>query len=194
MRVNNLNCAFNPSNFTVSYPKNYEEENLLDEEKKKKENDLFEEVITELKSDMSRLGMDCSYSSEILLREIAMNILLMNRIKLQVICKSLLRDRKLLRKDYVMSKNDRNIERTQKSISYDLYLGEEEVHPLFERFLPKLQKQINEGLKQLGLLPQQQVERQKIVLVEKLKKRLIDLRTNDQQYTVDATIQNEKTL
>src|SRR3989344_2989206 len=192
MNINNLDSAFNPSDFGVFYPQNHEEADLLDEDRKKKENELYEEVVHELKSDMFKLGMENSYSSEILVRQVAQNVLLMNRIKFQIICRGLLRDKKLLKKDYVMDKNDRYSGKSQKSISYEHYFGEEEIHPLFDKFIPKLQKQINDVLKQLGLLPQQQVERQKIILVEKLKKRLIDLKTNEQQYTVDAIIENKR--
>ncbi len=194
MNINNLDSAFNPSDFGVYYPETYKEEDLLNKDKQKRENDLYEEVVKGLKEDMEKLGVESSYSSEILIREVALNILLMNRIKSQIICKGLLRDEKLWKKNYTSSKVDGYSGKSNKSISYDYFPGEQEIHPLFDKLIPKLQKQINEGLKLLGLLPQQQVERQKIILVEKLKKRLISLENNRQSYIVDAIIEKKSKL
>jgi len=191
MEINNLDNVFNPSDFGVSYPQTYQEEELLNEDKKKREHLLYEEVVNGLKKDMSELGLKNSYSAEILIKEVAMNILLMNRIKYQIICKGLLRDEQIWKRSHTSNNKDHYSGKSQKSISYEYYPGEQEIHPLFDKLIPKLQKQVNEGLRQLGLLPSQQVERQKVVLVEKLRKRLIDLKTNESQYTIDAIIENK---
>ena len=192
MNVNNLDSAFNPSDFGVYYPENYEEEDLLNKDKQKRENDLYEEVVNGLKADMEKLGVEISYSSEILIREVALNILFMNRLKSQIICKGLLRDEKLWKKSYVSYNRDHYSGKSNKSISYDYFPGEQEIHPLFDKLIPKIQKQINEGLRQLGLLPSQQIERQKVILVEKLKKRLISLENNEGSYTADLIMERKK--
>ena len=152
MKINNLDSVFNPADFGIVYPQNQEEEQLLDENKKKAENELYTEVITGLKLDMSRLGIENSYSSEILLREVAMNILLMNRIKTQIICRGLLRNKKIFKPEYIsMTKEPIAKTKESKTFYYDTYISaEEEIHPLFENFIPKLQKQITEGLQHLG--------------------------------------------
>ena len=192
MNINNLDSAFNPADYGVYYPENYEEEDLLNKDKQKRENDLYDEVVNGLKEDMAKLGVEISYSSEILIREVGLNILLMNIIKSQIICKGLLRDEKLWKKSYTSDKNDRYSGKSSKSISYDYFPGEQEIHPLFDKLIPKLQKQINEGLRQLGLLPSQQIERQKVMLVEKLKKRLISLENNESSYTADLIMERKK--
>ena len=183
-----IDSVFNPSDFGISYPQTYTDEELLNEDKKKRENSLYEEVVNGLKNDMSELGLKSSYSAEILVREVAMNILLMNRIKYQIICKGLLKDEEVWKKSYVSEKITQYPNKS-KSISYERYPGEQEIHPLFNKLIPTLQKQINDGLKQLGLLPSQQVERQKLVLVEKLKKRLMEIRTPTETYTADAVVE-----
>lgn len=161
-----LDAVFNPAQFGVTYPESWEEESALDEDKRKQENDLYCEVINGLESDLEKLGMELTYSAKIVVREIAMNLVLLERIKTQFICRGLLRHKQELKKSYV-SEN-----KSSKSLSYEnFFTNEEEIHPLFDRLVPKLQKQINDGLKSLALLPVQQIERQKLVIVKKLRQR-----------------------
>jgi len=46
---------------------------------------------------------------------------------------------------------------------------------LFDKLIPRLQDQINKGLKQLGLLPVQQIEKQKLTIIKKLKQRFEEI-------------------
>lgn len=127
---------------------------------------------------MEGLGMSLTYSSRIIINEIAMNILLLNRIKFQIICKGLLRDKKVLKADHTTCKRDlADPSKVSRSFSYDLFHihGNEEIHPLFDKLIPRLHDQINKGLKQLGLLPVQQIEKQKLTIIKKLKQRFEEI-------------------
>jgi len=59
----------------------------------------------------------------------------------------------------------------------------EEIHPLFDKLIPRLQKQINGGLKKLGLLPCQQIEKQKLTIIKKLRQRYEQI---DKEYSIKA--------
>jgi len=173
-KTKEIDNVFDPSSFRILYCENSKDEDVFDEKKKKAENDLYEEIVEGLKSDLEKLGMELTYSSKIIIGEIAMNILLLNRVKFEIICKGLLRDKKILKPEYISSKRDSaRPSNTSKSISYEILHvhGDEEIHPLFDKLIPKLQKQINEGLKSLGLLPVQTIERQKLTIIKKLRQK-----------------------
>ena len=180
----NLDRVFNPSDYTVVYSEDPAKEDLYNEKKKKAEDDLYNEVVRGLKADMENLGMNITYSSEIIIGEVAMNILLLNRIKFQIICRGLLRDKQELKRSDVSYKKDAAYPSKKfESISYERYPMNEEIHPLFDKLIPKLQKQINDGLKKLGLLPCQQIEKQKLTIIKKLRQRYEEI---DREYSVKA--------
>jgi len=182
----NLDRVFNPSDYKVVYNEEPTNEELYNEKMKKAEDDLYREVVLGLESDMENLGMSLTYSSRMIINEIAMNVLLLNRIKFQIICKGLLRDKKVLKADHTTSKRDPAYPtKVSKSISYDVFHihDNEEIHPLFDKLIPKLQDQINKGLKQLGLLPVQQIEKQKLTIIKKLKQRFEEI---DKEYSIKA--------
>ena len=178
-KTNNLDRAFNPSSFEVVYYEDVMEEEAKDEKKKKCENDLYNEVFVGLEIDMKNLGMDLTYASKILISEVAMNILLLNRIKFQLICRGPLRERKILKKTHTSLEKSSDYSLKKSTSKWDFYdyfpANEETIHPLFDKLLPKLQKQINDGLKALGLLPSQTIERQKLVIIKKLKQQCASL-------------------
>ena len=182
----NLDRVFNPSDYKVVYNEEPTNEELYNEKMKKAEDDLYREVVLGLESDMENLGMSLTYSSRMIINEIAMNVLLLNRIKFQIICKGLLRDKKVLKADHTTSQRDSAYpSKVSKSISYDVFHihDNEEIHPLFDKLIPKLQDQINKGLKQLGLLPVQQIEKQKLTIIKKLKQRFEEI---DKEYSIKA--------
>ena len=171
-----LNGVFDPSDLGVFYYNTLEIE-FADKKKKKAENEIYNEVVNGLKLDMIESGARITYSSEILIREVAMNNVLMNRIKTEMICRNPLRKKQVLKQDVIRNKrNFENPRESSKSFFYDVtVLEEDEIHPLFDKFIPKLQKQINDGLKALGLLPSQLMERDKVVIVKKLRQRYENL-------------------
>ena len=184
-KTNNLDCAFNPSAFEVMYPEKATEKEILNEQKKKCENELFNEIIEELENDLKNLGMDITYSSRILIGEVAMNLLFLNRTKAEMICRGPLREKRKLRKTFVCrKKTDTYPPKLYETTDYDYYpSNNEDINPLFDKLMPRLQKQINDGLKALGLLPSQTIERQKLVIVKKLRQQYENIET---EYSVRA--------
>jgi hypothetical protein len=182
----NLDRVFNPSDYKVFYNENSTKEDIYDEKKKKAEDDLYKEVVQGLEADMENLGMNLTYSSRMIINEIAMNVLLLNRAKSELICKGVLTEKKAIKASYISSKKDPAYPtKTSKSIDYEVFPihGSEEIHPIFDKLISKLHDQINKGLKQLGLMPVQQIERQKLTIIKKLKQRYEEI---GQEYSVKA--------
>ena len=179
IKTENLDKAFNPSDFKVIYFENVTENEAKDEEKKKRENCLYQEIVGGLERDMEELGIKITYSSKIIINEIAMNILFLNRTKAQLICRGPLRERKILKKTHTSLEKSSDYSLKKSTSKWDFYdyfpSNNEEIHPLFDKLLPKLQKQINDGLKALGLLPSQLMERDKVVIVKKLRQQYENL-------------------
>ena len=173
MNTEKLDCIFNPSQYEVIYSEEVDKDSSLNEEKKKREDKLYKEIVDGLESDMINLGMDLTYSAKMVIREVALNLVLLGRIKLHLIGRGLLKNKTIVKPDYIVTKRDAAYpSKISRSISYEReYLDQEEIHPVFDTLLPKLQKQINDGLKALGLLPSQQIERQKLVIVKKLRQK-----------------------
>lgn len=184
-KTKEIDNVFAPSSFSVNYPSERKEEDLMNEKKKQGEEKIYKEVVLGLESDLKNLGMDLTYSSKIIIREIAMNTVLINRIKLYFVCRGLLRDKRMIKPIYTVNKQDSACpSKTTKSIAYEeQFLYEEEINPVFDKLLPKIQKQINEGLKALALLPVQQIERQKITIIKKLRQRCNAL---DKEYIIET--------
>ena len=173
-----LNGVFDPSNLGVFYYNTLEIE-IATEWKKKEENEIYTEVINGLKSDLINLGFELTYSSEILIGEVALNIILMNRLKTEMMCKDPLRERKVLKPEQINTHKNFELPRDSfKVMRYSIeFLEEKEIDPLFGKLIPQLQKQINDGLKALALLPCQQIERQKLVIIKKLRQRYENVST-----------------
>lgn len=64
------------------------------------------------------------------------------------------------------------------------------IHPLAE-YIEKLEKQLIFLLKQLGLLPEQVIERERIMIVKRLKKKLFEYEKGDNAYQVEAICETE---
>lgn len=189
-KTEEIESVFNPSNFGVFYYNVFEIE-VADQKKQEAENKLYEEVRKGLKSDLVSLGFEPTYSSEILIGEVALNIILMNRLKTEMMCKDPLRESKVLKPQRIYNKKEFECPRESvKSIIYDLkYLENKEIDPLFDKLIPQLQKQIKDGLKVLGLLPVQQIERQKMTIVKKLRQRYENLQ---EEVAIKATKEKNK--
>ena len=172
IKTRNLDIVFNPAQFRVSY---YADEpdigDAKNKEKKRIESDLYYEVTEGLESDLQNLGIEMTYSAKLMIREIAQNMIIMKRIKQLIICSGVLKTKFEFKKTNTYFRTDMNFHRESKSDFYEQLHNGREVDPLLESYLPKLQKQINEGLKALGLLPVQQIERQKLTIVRKLRQR-----------------------
>lgn len=184
IKSKNLDIVFNPAQFRISY---YADEPNIDDaknkEKKRAESALYHEVTEGLESDLQNLGMGVTYSAKLIIREVAQNMIIMGRIKQLIICSGVLKTKFEFKKTNTYFRTDMNFHRESKSDFYEQLHNGRKVDPLFESYLPKLQKQINDGLKSLALLPVQQIERQKLVIVKKLKQKYKNM---EEEYSIKA--------
>jgi len=191
--LNYLGGIFNLSQFRLQYPEHPSEDTILDENKKGTENETYLNIVSGLESDLEGLGVDVTYTARIIIGEVAMNLLFIQRVKAHLICKDLLVEKRILKKNHISS--EKNYDYSHKKTTstrnfYDYYpSNNHSVHPLFEKLIPQLQKQINNGLKSLGLLPSQQSEKRKMIIVQKLRERCEQL---DKEYTIRA--ESEKSI
>ena len=83
----NLDRVFNPAKFRTTYYNEFSDwREKEDKEKKEIEENLYNEVIEGLESDLKMLGMEPTYSAKIIIREIAQNMILLGRTKGLIIC------------------------------------------------------------------------------------------------------------
>lgn len=166
-----LNHAFNFSNFNVVKYENSVEKKELIEHRKEKEDKLFNEVVKNLTEDLEFLGFEKTYSSEIIINMVAQNIVLMHRFKLKTAFNKLIIPESKFVCEKIITTRQYYSGKTRNEKYYDNILIGEKIDPLYEKYLPKLQKQISDGLKSLGLHPTQLVERQKITIVKKIRQK-----------------------
>jgi hypothetical protein len=181
MVISGLKRIFDPSHFYVVTDVNVERDRKSGPELNKKlseqETKRFDEIVRELEEDLKEMGLNLTFASGIIINEIAMNLIILQKVLFQSAAVPFV---DVIHKDIVLLKKDfLEKEYTPLNKEYNL-------HPFFEKMIFKLQKQINEGLKQLGLLPVQQIERQKLTIVRKLRERCESL---DKEYTIKAESQ-----
>ena len=183
---NFLSSIFNPAHFGVAYPLEPHEVDILDEKKKQFEIDTYENVVWGLESDLIALGADITYSAKIIIGEVAMNMVFLQRVKSGFICQDLMRNKQTIKPTDIFYRQDHmSSTKRSKSIVYDwIPINSEEIHPVIEKLLPQLQKQINDGLKTLGLLPSQTIERQKLIIVKRLREKYTNL--TGSEITIEA--------
>lgn len=191
-----LGKIFDPSVFTIytstELDSDIDKQLEIIKEKQEFDKEAYLEIIKGLENDMISLGMNLTYSSKILIGQIASNILQLNKIKFDFINKSLIMDVKKLKPEHIVIKKDSySNNRLNKIINYGNEYQGEDVHPIFIKLVPLLNKQINNGLKSLGLLPSQQIERQKLLIVKKLRQRLLNIEKNGNKLEVDAVVEEK---
>lgn len=134
----------------------------------------FDQIVTVLEEDFKDTGMQLTFSSRILINQVAMNMITLEKVLLQsqiiFLVDVIHKDIVLVKKELLMS------EYTPMNKEYN-------IHPYFEKLYFRLQDQINAGLKKLGLLPMQQIEKQKLTIIRKLKQRFEEI---DKEYSVKA--------
>lgn len=172
----NLNNVFNPSAYTLYFPKDIpnEEEWLktLEKDTKEAEQGIYDEAVSGLESDLTSNGMELTYSSGIIIREVALTLLIIHRLKKYLILRDIVRNKILTKKSYESLHYSEYPKRFKsRSTDYEqIYTNVEEPHPVLEE-IAKLEKKVNECLKCLGLLPVQQMERQKLTIMRKLRQK-----------------------
>jgi len=155
MENTNLNDIFNPSYCPYFFCSNNEEDNKRSKEASDKiteeEREYFNEIRIELENDLTNLGMSINFATKMIIGKVAMNAIFLKKIVYQVYSFS------------ILTKVPKNITPLNKgaSIVYTPLREDLDVHPFFEKLIFKFQKEIDNGLKQLALLPVQKIERKK---------------------------------
>jgi len=166
MKNVNLGVTFNPSGFYLVTCKDAKKANKESPEFNKKlfehENLRFNKIVENLQRDFEKTGLNLTFSSEILIHRVAMNLMLLEKIIIQSHSFPFLNE---IHNDIVLLKKSL-VEKEYKPLNTQF-----DLHPFFEKMIFKLQKEIDTGLKQLGLLPVQQIERQKLTIIKKLRQR-----------------------
>jgi len=177
MENNDLNYLFNPYNcpyfFCSSNEENNKRSKKVSDEITEEERKYFNEICCELEDDLINLGMSINFATKIIIRKVTMNIIFLKKIVRQMYSFSFI------------TEVPKNITPLNKGASrvYTPLRKDIDVHPFFEKLIFKFQKEIDNGLKQLGLLPVQQIERQKLVIVKKLKQKYKNM---EEEYSIRA--------
>lgn len=165
-----------------------------DEELRRKRADyeatLCQEITDNLLKDVEASGVCLNYSIRILVNEIALNLMLLSRVKFYLVNRELIQHRY----EHRPSSINNNHLTGNKTMKYEAVESKERIHPLYDDFVLKLEKAINQQLGLLGLLPEQQRELHKIKVIENYKKRLVELETGNTSYSRDLHIKSEKGL
>ncbi len=169
--INNyLGAVFNLSQFRVFYPTGAESEEYWQERNQLEEIKTYNEIVNGLELDLRNFGMEITYAARAIINDIALNMMLIQRIKAQMLYKNPVRDKEVLKPSETISRQQQY--ETKKKNIYTIYekeyLREAEIHPAI-KLLHQFEKQIHQGLKDLGLLPSQTIERQKLTIVKKLR-------------------------
>lgn len=154
------------------------------------ENKLNEEVTQNLINDIEDFGVKVNYSIRILINEIALNVIFLSRIKFYLLNRELIQHRY----DHKLSSISKSNLNGFTEMKYTPVESKERVHPLYLDYVPKLEKALNHQLGLLGLLPTQQIEKQKIMVIEKMKKRMFEVEQEGLSYRQDININTKKEL
>lgn len=65
------------------------------------------------------------------------------------------------------------------------------VNPVSYTYLPGLYKQYNKILGEIGLLPKQKQERERLLIVKRMKQRLLEMTSGNQKVEVDSVLETE---
>ncbi|NCO11002.1 hypothetical protein CO038_03580 [Candidatus Pacearchaeota archaeon CG_4_9_14_0_2_um_filter_39_13] len=134
----------------------------------------FDQVVVELERDFKETGMELTFSSRTIINQAAMSMITMEKVLLQM---------QVIPFVYVIHKDDVLIKTAPFEHTHHPLNREHNVHPYFEKLYFRLQNQINSRLKKLGLLPIQQIEKQKLTIIKKLKQKFEDI---DKEYRIKA--------
>ena len=173
-----LKPSFDPSKLYLITSTNVKEANKSGSETNKKltkiHTERFDDLVKELEKDFKETGLNLTFSSDIIINQVAMNMIVLEKVLLQ---SQVIPFLDVIHKDIVLIKQDiLNSEYTPMNKEYN-------IHPYFEKMFFRLQNQINDGLKKLGLLPMQQIEKQKLTIIKKLKQRCKEI---EKEYSIKA--------
>tara|TARA_Y100000310_G_C20448716_1_gene699661 strand:+ start:296 stop:865 length:570 start_codon:yes stop_codon:yes gene_type:complete len=178
-----LNLMFNPAWIGFLFDSHMNNEEFIDKTIKRRdfEKEMYPEIVKGLEEDLKQLGQPITFAVKILIVELANNLILYSRIKFHMAHRNIIQNDNVCRLD---TKKQRKMT-GETSYFYDIQYAKEGIHPLYDGFLFKLQKSINNQLKLLGLLPEQVIQRERIKVVERLKKKLVQIENPEGKYDVE---------
>lgn len=140
---------------------------------------------------MEELGLKVNYAIKILIGELAQNLILVSRVKGVLIEGSLFHSKGKIKPTSIKQTEAHG---KRKRIDYEEVCIRDEINPIFSDYLPRLEKRNNQILRILGMLPEQQIERQKLVIIQNLKKKVMAIETQDKQYEVEALLKTTNSI
>ncbi len=129
---------------------------------------LFWDVSNELKKEIKKMGIKLKFSNQILIQQTAMLFV------------RLMRAHEMERIGHLYEWEN-----------YHIDLIRKERHLFDIHYIERLEKRLIKHLKLLGLLPEQVIAREKIKLVQTLKKQLFKLQEKNKSCEVDAVYEKE---
>lgn len=151
----------------------------------------YEEITQGLTNDLTELGITINYATKIIIGELAFDLILFSRLKFHTINRNLTRE--IVQYKPWMVKPSERVHNT-KVTEYSAIDSTEEMHPIYDDFIFKLQKNINKLLALVHLLPGQQMQQQKLVIIQKMKERLLDIEQKSGAYSVTAVAESKQEI
>ena len=156
------------------------------------EKSIFEETVTSLTDDLQKMGVEINFPIQVIIGEIAMNVIQIARVQFWIFVKNKpMQQVWSYKADYTKAEEGGGYKK--KCVERTPYESHEELSPLYEYIL-KLEKRLNSNLELLGLLPKQQIERQKLVIIQKMRQRLMKIEDKEGTYTVEAIAKSRKNV
>lgn len=143
----------------------------------------FDCLIKELKE----IGIVVGFAEKVLIGEVITNLILMAEAQNRILLEGTYWKKDNF-KVYSVHKEFNHSYNNHMQSSCDF-----KIFPLCEYILT-LQKRTNQILEKLGLLPQQQVQRDKIKIIEKLKQQLLKVEKNGNEYEVNAVCERSQNV
>jgi hypothetical protein len=138
--------------------------------------EVYDNIFRLIEEDVKATGIPLTNTSKILIGDLAMNLALLHRARLYVLSHTFKE----------IPEKIRPIESSRWGISYKIFHKKTAFHNLIEKDIPRLEKQIYAGIKALGLLPYQQLERQKVTIVQTMKQKLSEQFANQERYKIES--------
>ena len=138
---------------------------------------LYYNVIRGLTEELKKQGVAISSSMKLLIEQTAMVMVRIQRARL-IESNSNLK---------LINLGKKQIEAYSEKVIF------EDVHPI-EKYIQGLEKQLIYLLKQLGLLPEQIVYREKIMIVKRMKKKLFEIERKNNSYEVEAIAESKEEI
>jgi len=146
------------------------------------ERKAYGEIVKNIEQDIKHLGLSVTYATKMLIGELALNIIILSRVKFQLAHRPIVEEERVWKLNSV---RNGKFSSKAKFYDYDSQYTNEKINPLYGEFLFKLERAINTQLRLLCLLPEQQAKLEKIKIVKRLKQKVLKIQDKNYQYEMD---------